>query len=596
MADREQRQALLWFAAGTVAGGAALALASRFLSGGSSTATNVAASPATAATAATSKPAASQLDEPQFVEPARTTGAGEHVSVGRHAHRAEKPDDPAVVAEQFSRNRMFFGDENQQKLEQSFIVVVGLGGVGSHAAHMLARAGVGRLRLVDFDNVTLSSLNRHAVATRDDVGRPKVVACAEHFADIVPTCEVDPRVEMFTADVADELLSGRPCFVVDAIDDVNTKVDLLLACSRLGLTVLSALSAGAKSDPTRLLIGDITDPSRDPLAAKLRWALRSRVVNKAASDEDNARAFRAAVEHIRVIYTSEEPAAKLADLTPEQMDAPDAYGAVPNFRIRILPVLGTMPALVGVGAASYVLCELAGKPFSPRKIEMVSHTFAHKTHNRLVRHEVKEFGNNGKDDDALPVSDEIDCTFLLEEVWRMRSAFAFQRDRATTRNITFTRFDRSKPAQPYNLVLLTDQEMRWLDRETAITGTLPAMLLQNCEAHEVDYSIYATADDDDDGGVGGDGGDAGDGPRTEAEHVNGGHAPSSASNTTQHTDQQDQQQPQQQHPPHLPNKKLKQKKQIHASLKRGVPKLATLKHVYAKLSAMEQEWTRALKK
>ena len=257
----------MWFGAGVFVGGAALLALSR----------------RGATQRGDHEPSSPKAKEPVFQE----APSSEHVSVGRHAHRAQQPADPAVVSEQFSRNRMFFGEEKQEQLEKSFVIVVGLGGVGSHAAHMLARAGVGRLRLIDFDNVTLSSLNRHAVATRDDVGRPKVVSCAEHFADIVPTCEVDARVEMFVAEQADTLLSGSPCFVIDAIDDVNTKVDLLLACSRLNLRVLSALGAGAKSDPTRLLIGDITDPSRDPLAAKLRWALRSRIVDKQAPDEES---------------------------------------------------------------------------------------------------------------------------------------------------------------------------------------------------------------------------------------------------------------------------------------------------------------------
>lgn len=273
-------QKIVWFGAGVCLGSAIVWTASKVSTKGFYSTSNRTKDEVDSSIYDSRRDGRSTLQAPKFIESKSTLGT-------RHAHRAADPGAIEVVSEQFSRNRMFFGDKGQELLENSFVIVVGMGGVGSHAAHMLARAGIGKLRLIDFDNVTLSSLNRHAVATRDDVGRPKVVASKEHFANIVPTCQVDARVEMFEQELADDLLSGSPSYVIDAIDDVNTKVDLLLACSRLGLKVISALGAGAKSDPTRLLIGDITDPSRDPLAAKLRWALRSRIVDRQASDEES---------------------------------------------------------------------------------------------------------------------------------------------------------------------------------------------------------------------------------------------------------------------------------------------------------------------
>jgi len=188
--------------------------------------------------------------------------------------------DSELMREQFSRNTLFFGEEGQAGVRGAFVIVVGLGGVGSHAAHMLARSGVERLRLIDFDNVTLSSLNRHAVAIRADVGRPKVTACAEHFRAFAPRCRVEAVAQLFKAELADELLAGAPAYVVDAIDDVPTKADLLEACARLGLRAVSCLGAGAKADPTRILIGGLSDAMRDPLAAKLRYILRYRLKRK----------------------------------------------------------------------------------------------------------------------------------------------------------------------------------------------------------------------------------------------------------------------------------------------------------------------------
>ena len=113
-----------------------------------------------------------------------------------------------LLAEQMSRVASFFGPESFDKVKNAFVVVVGLGGVGSHAAHMLARSGVGKLRLIDFDNVTLSSLNRHAVATRADVGLSKVAVMKRHLLEIVPDCEVEEMAVMFEANSAEELLEG----------------------------------------------------------------------------------------------------------------------------------------------------------------------------------------------------------------------------------------------------------------------------------------------------------------------------------------------------------------------------------------------------
>ena len=117
----------------------------------------------------------------------------------------------------------------QCAIRNAFVVVVGLGGVGSHATNMLARAGVGRLRLVDFDNVTESSLNRNACAWCADVGLPKVEVCRQYFADVLPPPHktVETVNQMFTVEAAAELLGGQPDYVVDAIDGTNTKAALI---------------------------------------------------------------------------------------------------------------------------------------------------------------------------------------------------------------------------------------------------------------------------------------------------------------------------------------------------------------------------------
>lgn len=127
---------------------------------------------------------------------------------GGAAVKGSEAKEQELLAEQLSRINSFFGEEGLAAIKGAFVIVVGVGGVGSHAAHLLARSGVGKLRLIDFDNVTLSSLNRHAVATRADVGTPKVTAMKRHLKETVPNCEIEDLPVMFEADCADELLDG----------------------------------------------------------------------------------------------------------------------------------------------------------------------------------------------------------------------------------------------------------------------------------------------------------------------------------------------------------------------------------------------------
>lgn len=163
--------------------------------------------------------------------------------------KLEYPDE--IKNEIYSRVESFFGASNFSAVRKSFVIIVGLGGVGSHAANMLARSGVQRLRLVDFDQVSLSSLNRHAVAVLEDVGKPKAEVVKKRLLSVVPWCDIDARVAVFNFERADQLLSGNPDYVVDCIDDVNTKAELIAYCHNNNIKVLTSMGAGGKADPTR---------------------------------------------------------------------------------------------------------------------------------------------------------------------------------------------------------------------------------------------------------------------------------------------------------------------------------------------------------
>ncbi|CAK9237974.1 unnamed protein product [Sphagnum troendelagicum] len=323
-----------------------------------------------------------------------------------------------IINEQFTRNSQFFGEDGLRKVHQSFVVVVGLGGVGSHAAAMLLRSGVGKLRLVDFDQVSLSSLNRHAVATRADVGSSKAVCLKTHFARIFPECEVDARVQMFEASSQDELLAGSPDFVLDCIDNIDTKVSLLAACVQKGLKVLSATGAGARADPTRIRVADLKESSNDPLSRSVRHRLRRE---------------HGILGGIPVVFSTERPKAKLLPFKgPDGQDAnPLDYQVVPGFRIRIIPVLGTIPAIFGQVMASYVVTHIAGMPVPMEPV---------------VNLDVEHYG-----------VDKEEISYVVRELWRGRSARNQDSSNVgrgmwrSVNQLTITRWDHSRPPSIDNL-------------------------------------------------------------------------------------------------------------------------------------------------
>ncbi|KAJ3286319.1 hypothetical protein HK104_009101 [Borealophlyctis nickersoniae] len=340
--------------------------------------------------------------------------------------------DEGLIREQLARNYAFLGDEAMGKVRKSFVIVVGLGGVGSHAAHMLLRSGVEHLRLIDFDQVSLSSLNRHAVATQADVGTSKAACLRKHFAEIAPHAKLEAVVELFDVANSDRLLAGKPDFVLDCIDNLNTKVHLIKYCHDHGLRIISSMGAGAKADPSRIQIADISDTFEDPLARSTRRQLRAQGVESG----------------VTVVYSTEKPGpVTLLPLEEQKVENADEYSALPNFRVRILPVLGTIPALFGQSMASYVVTELAGFKTEPLAIKLRHKTYA-RLHTDLVNKEKDLF--KGNPNIPLNISD---IGYIFEEIWRGRSAIS-----GTFEKLQLTRWDVREPAGFSNIVCLTRAE------------------------------------------------------------------------------------------------------------------------------------------
>lgn len=182
--------------------------------------------------------------------------------------------------ERFSRTRLLLGDKNFKKLQSGRVVVIGLGAVGSYCVEGLARAGVGHLRLVDFDTIRPSNINRHLWAMETTVGRSKVSVGQERILDINPAADVE-GMELFADEKTMEGIgTPRPNVVLDAIDSLNPKIQVLMYCARRGIPVLSSMGAATRTDPSAVKMGDLFDTRNCPLAERVRRRLRKNGIGR----------------------------------------------------------------------------------------------------------------------------------------------------------------------------------------------------------------------------------------------------------------------------------------------------------------------------
>ncbi len=194
------------------------------------------------------------------------------------------------MLDQFSRTQLLLGREGLDKLRASRVAVFGIGGVGGFAVEALARSGVGALDLIDDDRVCLTNLNRQLHATRKTIGRYKVDVAEERIHDINPDCAVRTHKTFFTPETAGEFDFAEFDYVVDAIDTVTGKIELVMRANASGTPIISCMGAGNKLDPTAFEVADICKTSVCPLARVMRRELKKR-----------------GIKHLKVVYSKEEP-------------------------------------------------------------------------------------------------------------------------------------------------------------------------------------------------------------------------------------------------------------------------------------------------
>ncbi len=190
---------------------------------------------------------------------------------------------------QFIRTQMLLGADGIEKLKNSRVAVFGVGGVGGYTVEALARSGVGAIDVIDNDTVSISNINRQIIATYDTIGMPKVDAVEMRIKSINPDCIVTKRECFFLPENADSFDFSEYDYVVDAIDTVSGKIELVMKAARTGTPIISSMGAGNKLDPTMLEVADISKTSVCPLARVMRRELRNRGIN-----------------HLKVVYSKEQ--------------------------------------------------------------------------------------------------------------------------------------------------------------------------------------------------------------------------------------------------------------------------------------------------
>ena len=196
------------------------------------------------------------------------------------------------MSERFQRTEMLIGEEGVKRLNKSHVAVFGIGGVGGYVVEALARCGVGELTLVDKDVVSESNLNRQIIALESTIGRSKTEVMKERIAQICPDTKVHAYETFFLPENSHTFPFENYDYVVDAVDTVTAKIEIIMKCQSLNVPVISSMGTGNKLDPSKLEVADIYKTTMCPLAKVMRKELKNR-----------------GVKHLKVVYSTEAPVA-----------------------------------------------------------------------------------------------------------------------------------------------------------------------------------------------------------------------------------------------------------------------------------------------
>ncbi|KAI8338780.1 hypothetical protein EDC96DRAFT_523168 [Choanephora cucurbitarum] len=324
--------------------------------------------------------------------------------------------DESLILELLARNIAFFGPDHVAAIRRSRVIVLGTGAIGSWTAVMLARSGIEHLTLIDRGLIRIESLTRHAVATSMDIGKPKVEVMKRYLREIAPQAHIEAIVGSLAAETLDQLLTPVD-FVVDTLTDVRDKVLVAAYCKENNIRLVSAMSAGAKADPSLIQVTDISDTMADPLARTYRRQLR-----KLNVDRD-----------LPVVYSIEKNR---------------QVGQVPDFTTRSLPVLSPVASMFGMALVTYVVVQLGGFTAYKLPATKIRDGVFSRMQKELAAKEEFVFNNKS---DHLSVNQ---VGYVFDELWQGKSVVSGAQDRM----LVLTRWDRSKPSSLTNTVVMTKEE------------------------------------------------------------------------------------------------------------------------------------------
>ncbi len=232
------------------------------------------------------------------------------------------------MEEQYARTELLLGTQALEILKNSRVCVFGVGGVGGYVVEALARSGVGQLDIVDNDSVAPSNINRQIIALHSTVGRDKVEVFRERILDINPKAIVNIHKCFYLPETAGGFDFGSYDYVVDAVDTVTAKIDIILRCIESGTPVISSMGTGNKLDPARIKVTDIYKTKTDPLAKVMRRELKKRGVKK-----------------LKVVYSDEEPVTPDRDLLQKELSKESSKRrSIPGSCAFVPPVAGLIIA------------------------------------------------------------------------------------------------------------------------------------------------------------------------------------------------------------------------------------------------------------
>lgn len=248
--------------------------------------------------------------------------------------------------EQLSRTKLLLGEEGIDRLGKARVAVFGVGGVGGYAVEALARSGVGALDLIDNDRVCRSNLNRQIIATRDTLGQNKVEVMRNRVLSISPETSVTVHKCFYLPETSDQFDFSQYTYVIDAVDTVTAKIDIIMQAQKAGVPVISSMGAGNKLDPTRFQVTDIYKTTMCPLAKVMRRELKKR-----------------GVKRLKVVYSTEPPVSPLQEV-PE-----DAAGVSADGRRQTPGSVAFVPSVAGLILAGEVIKDIAGYKSPTEKAE-----------------------------------------------------------------------------------------------------------------------------------------------------------------------------------------------------------------------------------